>query len=50
MRAEMKRLWGELPEQVRQQMQELPAEDFPPKYESLIEEYFRRLAEEKPTP
>jgi hypothetical protein len=48
-RAAMKRLWGELPEHVRQQMQQLPAEDFPPKYETQIEEYFRRLTEEKPT-
>ena len=43
----MKELWGALPERARQQMQQLPVEDFPPKYERLIEEYFRRLAEEK---
>jgi len=43
----LKDLWGELPERARQQMLELPVEEFLPKYELLIEEYFRRLAEEK---
>ena len=46
-RALMQRLWGELPEQARQQMQQFSIERFPPKYESLIQEYYRRLAEEK---
>lgn len=45
--AAMKQLWGELPEHVRQQMLELPVEQFPPKYEQQIEAYFRRLAEQK---
>lgn len=45
--ARIKRLWGMLPEQARQQMQQLPPEKFPPKYEFQIEEYFRRLAEAK---
>jgi hypothetical protein len=43
----MKQLWGELPEHAREQMLQLPDEEFPPKYESLIEDYFRRLSEEK---
>ncbi len=47
MRAVMKRLWGELPEHARQQMLQSPVEEFPPKYELLIEQYFRKLAEEK---
>ncbi len=46
-RSMMKQLWGELPEHVRQQMLQLPDEEFPPKYELLIEDYFRRLSEEK---
>ena len=46
-RARMMRLWGELPPHVREQMLQSPVEDFPPKYELMIEEYFRRLAEER---
>ena len=46
-RAAMSRLWGELPARARQQMLQSPVEEFSPKYEVLIEEYFRRLAEEK---
>ena len=45
-RAVIKRLWGMLPQHEREQMLQLPAEDFPPKYELQIEDYFRRLAEE----
>ena len=44
-RAVMKRLWGRLPEHARQQMLQLPGEDFSPKYETMIEDYYRRLAE-----
>jgi hypothetical protein len=44
----IKDLWGELPERAREQMLQLaPVEDFVPQYESLIEAYFRRLAEEQ---
>jgi len=46
-RAIIKELWGELPEREREQMLESPPEEFLPKYELLIEEYFRRLSEEK---
>ena len=42
----MKRLWGVLPKRAREQMQVLPVEEFPPKYERQIEDYFRRLADE----
>jgi len=39
--------WGSLPERHRQQMMQLlPPEEFLPKYESMIEEYYRRLGEE----
>ncbi len=39
--------WGSLPERQRQQMMQLlPPEQFLPKYESMIEEYYRRLGEE----
>ena len=43
----IKALWGELPQNEREQMLQLPIEEFLPKYELLIEEYFRRLSEEK---
>jgi len=43
----IKKLWGELPQNEREQMLQLPIEEFLPKYELLIEEYFRRLSEEK---
>jgi len=44
----MRRLWGHLPEKVREQMLNAPVEQFLPKYEKLIENYFRRLSEERP--
>jgi hypothetical protein len=43
----IKRLWGVLPEREREQMLQSPPEEFPPEYELLIEDYFRRLSEEK---
>lgn len=43
----LKNVWGELPEHQREQMLELPIEEFLPKYELLIESYFKRLAEEQ---
>jgi hypothetical protein len=45
-RAVMQRLWGNLPEKVREQMQSAPIEQFLPKYNKLIQEYYKRLAEE----
>ena len=47
MRDLMKAVWGELPPGQREQMLELPVEEFLPKYEVLIEAYFKRLAEEQ---
>jgi len=41
----MKRLWGELPQRDREQMLQSPPEKFLPKYERMIEQYFRRLTE-----
>jgi hypothetical protein len=43
----MKQVWGGLPPRLREQVMQLPAEEFMPKYESLIEDYFRGLAEER---
>ncbi len=44
--AVLKQHWGELPEHAREQMlQGMGAEEFLPKYEVLIEEYYKRLAE-----
>lgn len=43
----LRRIWGHLPENVRQQMQAQLSEQFLPKYEKLIEEYYKRLAEER---
>jgi hypothetical protein len=43
----MKKLWGELPANVRQQMLQTPVEQFVPEYEGLIEDYFRNLSDEK---
>jgi hypothetical protein len=46
-RERMKQLWGELPKRAREQMMQSAIEDYPPKYELRIEEYFRKLSEEK---
>lgn len=50
MRTLLKSLWGELPEREREQMLQLPVEEFLPKYELLIEQYFQRLSEQQPPP
>ena len=47
MQSLVKKIWGELPDTTRQQMLEPLVEEFLPKYELLIEEYFRRLAAEQ---
>lgn len=44
---QVKAVWGELPPRVRQQMLESATELALPKYELLIERYFKSLAEEK---
>jgi len=42
----LKDIWGHLPEKDREQLRQSSVESFLPKYELLIEKYFRRLAEE----
>ena len=44
-KAVIKDIWGQLPPGIREQMLQSPPEEFLPKYERLIEQYFRRLAE-----
>jgi hypothetical protein len=44
----LKDLWGQLPEKAREQMLKTSPEQFLPKYELMIEQYFKRLAEEQP--
>ena len=46
----MQRLWYLLPQHAREQMLQSPGEEFAPKYELQIEEYFRRLSQEKRGP
>jgi len=43
----LKQVWGHLPPKIRDQMQSALIEQFLPKYERLIEEYYSRLAEEE---
>jgi len=45
----LRRVWGHLPEKLRDEMQASFSEQFLPKYQRLIEEYYQRLAEERPT-
>ncbi|MFW6169050.1 MAG: hypothetical protein ACODAD_01075 [Planctomycetota bacterium] len=40
-------IWGHLPERLRGQVQSVEAVEFLPKYRELIEDYYRRLAEER---
>lgn len=40
-----KEVWGQLPAKIRQQMQSLKSEQFLPKYERMIHEYYKRLSE-----
>jgi hypothetical protein len=47
MKSLLKDLWGELPDRAREQMLQSSVDKFLPKYEVLIEKYFRRLAEEE---
>jgi hypothetical protein len=44
------KVWGHLPERVRNGVSNPSAEQFLPQYEALIEQYFRRLAEEENNP
>ncbi len=43
----LQRIWGHLPEKMRDEMQNAVSDQFLPKYEKLIEEYYQRLAEER---
>jgi hypothetical protein len=43
----MRQAWGNLPERLREQMMQSSVDGFLPKYERLIEEYFKRLAEDE---
>ena len=47
MMAVIKQVWGELPEQDRQEMLQSSVEEFLPKYAEMIERYFKRLAEDR---
>jgi len=42
----LRRIWGHLPDKLRDQMQASLSEEFLPKYEQIIEDYYRRLAED----
>lgn len=50
MMAVIKQVWGELPEKERQQMLQTSVEEFLPKYADKIEQYFKRLAEDRKEP
>jgi hypothetical protein len=43
----VKKAWGHLPPRLREQLINTPLDRFLPEYEQLIEDYFRRLAEER---
>ena len=43
----MKDVWGQLPQHEREQMLQYAPEEFLPKYELLIEKYYKRLAEQQ---
>ncbi len=47
-RRAMETLWNQLPARQREQLLQLAPERFLPKYETEIEEYFRRLSQEQP--
>ena len=42
------KIWGHLPDRLRDQMRNIEVEKFLPKYEQLIRAYYRRLAEQMP--
>jgi len=43
----VKKAWGHLPPRLRERLINTPVDRFLPEYEQLIEDYFRRLAEER---
>jgi hypothetical protein len=48
-RQNMKDAWGNLPLRLREQMMQASVDEFLPKYELMIEQYFKRLAEDENT-
>jgi hypothetical protein len=48
--AMIKELWGHLPQRQREQMMQSFSDEFLPKYELEIEQYYERLSEEQGTP
>jgi hypothetical protein len=46
----LQRIWGHLPDKMRDEMQAAVSDQFLPKYEKLIEDYYQRLAEERNNP
>lgn len=43
----LRRVWGHLPAKIREQIQQTAAERSLPEYEKLVEDYFKRLAEDQ---
>ncbi len=39
----LEKVWGELPERQRQDVMQASFDDFPAKYQYVIEEYFKQL-------
>ena len=46
----MKELWGHLPERSREQLLQSFSEEFLPKYEREIQQYYQRLSEDQDNP
>lgn len=44
--AALREVWGHLPPKLREAMENVKADEFLPKYDRLIEEFYRRLAEQ----
>jgi hypothetical protein len=44
----LREIWGHLPPKLREAMQNVRADEFLPKYDRLIEDFYRRLAEQPP--
>lgn len=42
----LRRFWGHLPDKMREELQSSLSEQFLPKYERVIEQYYKRLAED----
>jgi hypothetical protein len=44
----LRAVWGHLPPKLREAMENVKSDEFLPKYDRLIEEFYRRLAEQPP--